>query len=272
MDADLHTSHELSGRGLRHILMVGERFHREFTHATSWLTRHSRLTCCDSVPEALHHLAGGELPHMIILAQARPGQFTRADLELLCRLAPLARPVALLGSWCEGEPRTGHPLPGVVRVYWHEFETRFARELSQPAAGIWTLPRTATEAERSLHLDVPQSIDRREMVAVAATTISVYKGIAEACAQSGHASVWFGPRNTPTVTRVLAGIWDASNAAFGNRIGPAPLIVLAGFPRLTDRQQLEAIGVRSVIAKPYLVPDLLTALEQCAAQRERQAA
>ena len=67
-------------------------------------------------------------PHGIVLAQAYPGQFSPVAIDRLRNLAPLARLIAILGSWCEGEPRSGHPLPGVIRIYWHQAAERIRRE------------------------------------------------------------------------------------------------------------------------------------------------
>ena len=69
------------------------------------------------------------------------------------RAAPLCRFVALAGSWCEGESRSGRPLPAVPRVYWHQWSAWFDRELAELGggrSGTLSLPLTATEEERLL--------------------------------------------------------------------------------------------------------------------------
>ena len=53
---------------------------------------------------------------VIVVAQARPGEFSHAQIERLRQAAPLARIVGLLGSWCEGEMRSGRPWPAAVRT------------------------------------------------------------------------------------------------------------------------------------------------------------
>ncbi|MFM7073296.1 MAG: hypothetical protein ACKO38_16030, partial [Planctomycetota bacterium] len=52
-------------------------------------------------------------PELIVGFQNRPGQWREEELHVLAGRWPLAVMVSLLGSWCEGEPRTGRPLPGV---------------------------------------------------------------------------------------------------------------------------------------------------------------
>ena len=51
-------------------------------------------------------------PELIVMAQSRPGVFSAQWIERLRRSAPLAGVVALLGTWCEGETRSGRPAPG----------------------------------------------------------------------------------------------------------------------------------------------------------------
>ncbi len=67
------------------------------------------LTDLDSAAAALR--AGEVGPDVIVVAQAFPGQFSHEAIDRLRRLAPLARVVGLMGSWCEGEMRTGSPWP-----------------------------------------------------------------------------------------------------------------------------------------------------------------
>ena len=93
-------------------------------------------------------------PDLMILLVAHPGEFSAAAVEEWRHRAPLARVVALLGAWCEGEARSGHPWPAIPRIYWHQWVNWFAREMSALEAGICgtlSLPITATDEERLLH-------------------------------------------------------------------------------------------------------------------------
>ena len=63
--------------------------------------------------------------------------------------------LAILGSWCEGETRTGRPLPGVARTYWHQWLSRCGKDLERIAAGecpAWGLPLTVADDERVEHV------------------------------------------------------------------------------------------------------------------------
>jgi len=56
----------------------------------------------------------------------------------------------VLGALCESEGRTGRPLVGVNRIYWHQWATIGEQELRALEQGIlsnWTLPTTSSEEE-----------------------------------------------------------------------------------------------------------------------------
>ena len=75
----------------------------------------------ETIARALSGVASGEfVPDLIVLAQTRPGQFSADEVDRLRRATPSARLSGLLGSWCEGEARSGTPWPGVMRTYWHQ--------------------------------------------------------------------------------------------------------------------------------------------------------
>ena len=132
-------------------MLLGDADRREFCEARDRLTALGRVRRAGGVEEAAAILAGGGPPvDVIVIAQARPGEFSHDNVQRLRQIAPLARIVALLGSWCEGESRSGKPWPGVVRTYWHQWPARAERELRRLAAGecsAWALPPTATDEE-----------------------------------------------------------------------------------------------------------------------------
>lgn len=74
-------------------------------------------------------------PEVLLLAQPRPGFFEQSDAEAVGRVAPLTRLVVVAGTWCEGELRTGRPLPGTKRIYWYEFERWWRRGLEARTRG-----------------------------------------------------------------------------------------------------------------------------------------
>ncbi len=116
-------------------LLVGDAQRTEFREAVDALRSSCSMTAAVDVTAAESMLAQGLVPDLIVIAQAFPGQVTTEQVERLRRAAPLARVLGLLGSWCEGEARTGRPWPGVIRVYWHQWTPRCRSELRALAQG-----------------------------------------------------------------------------------------------------------------------------------------
>ena len=118
------------------ILLIGDADRREFRQARDEL---AALGASGGLPASRPRRPcwrGEEAAvDVIVVAQARPGEFSHAGIERLRQSAPLARVVALLGSWCEGEVRSGKPWPAAVRTYWHQWPARADRELRRLALG-----------------------------------------------------------------------------------------------------------------------------------------
>ena len=136
------------------ILLVGNTDRAEFRQARIVLERLARLTLADNVDTAVARASDMDPPaDLVVLAQAFPGEFSCEAVDRLRERVPLARIVGLLGSWCEGEVRTGQPWPGAIRVYAHQWLGRAEEELERLTSGsgsTWSLPATASEEERFL--------------------------------------------------------------------------------------------------------------------------
>jgi hypothetical protein len=132
------------------VLIVGDYEHHEFTFACNWLKQHTELSAAESVAQTLNKFPTRQRDwHVVVFAQGRPGQIKDREVEQLAQQCPLASLVALLGSWCEGETRSGNPWPGVFRVYWHQFPAQCQQQLILgDSTTSWQLPRTASAVER----------------------------------------------------------------------------------------------------------------------------
>ncbi len=158
---------------------------------------------------ALTALTRDPAPGLILLAASRPGEVTHEEIEALQQRAPLTRLLALLGSLCEGEQRTGRPWPGVLRYYWHQWTWRLkpllqrwldrhmsiaAEPARDDAPFAWELPLTATEDERCLAAAVrmPATAPAGSgLVAVAGHDAAMVETLVGICRQAGwHASAW----------------------------------------------------------------------------------
>jgi hypothetical protein len=136
------------------ILFLGDPSRPEFQQARASLNTWGVVAEFADADTATAALGKGRvLPDAIVVAEASPGQFSHRAIDGLRRLAPLARILGLMGSWCEGETRSGSPWPAAVRTYWHQWPTRCNRQLRRLALGeacSWALPATATDEERLL--------------------------------------------------------------------------------------------------------------------------
>lgn len=253
------------------ILLIGDAKHREFHASVRWLRDETELSIAATVPSALQldeHEA--ERWHTVIFAQARPGQFSRRDVEWISREIPLAHYVALLGSLCEGEAHHGGPWPGVVRVYWHQFLDRCRSELRldlQPTS--WQLPRTASEAERVEALMRNQPECGGGQVVVFTRSALLFDGLAAGCRAVGLSTVWSSHERRRNFQGAVAAIWDGTGqeaidydrlASITRQLPGMPVIVLMDFPRFDQVQRAQAHGARAVVSCPFMLPDLWTAL------------
>ncbi len=257
------------------ILFLGDTDRSEFRDARLRLGAWGAVHAFAEVAAAMAALAEGEIvPDVIVVVQAFPGQFSHSVLDRLRRLAPLARVIGLLGSWCEGEMRTGSPWPGAVRTYWHQWAIRCDRELRRLAKGepcAWALPPTATEEERLL-ADMGEDWPRRQgMVVICAQSPEMAEWLSAACRSRGFATVWQRPPITARVEGAAAAIFDGGDLGEGQSqdldrlvaaLHPAPVLALLDFPRVSDRERALSVGAAAIVSKPVAVDDLLWELER----------
>jgi CheY-like chemotaxis protein len=216
-------------------------------------------------------IGGGYAPDLILLAQSRPGQFDRPALDALRALAPLARIWRVLGSWCEGEARSGNRPPGCLNDYWHQWPARWASDLAQARTGnfpSWALPVTQSPEERALAAGAAPIVRRAGRIMVCARHSQTAWALADACRLGGYETLVVRedqPRARATAGAVAV-VWDTDPDRFGDSevvrglracAGGAPLVALVSFPRADDFRQAVSAGVAAVVSKPFLVHDLL---------------
>jgi len=257
------------------ILLVGNARRAEFLRAVEMLGRLGSVTEVGDAASAVEMLTSGQVvPELIVVAQAYPHQFTHEDVERLRRAVPLARVLGLMGSWCEGEMRTGSPWPAVVRVYWHQWPGQCQRQLSLMAAdesSAWCLPATATEEERLLADSCLPIQQRSGLVAVHTRVMEMEDWLSDAMRRRGYSTVWLHPSRPVHVEGVAAALFDGSDLRGGELdelaklcrdLSPAPVIALLDFPRIEDRRRALSAGAAAVISKPVQVEDLYWELDQ----------
>jgi len=257
------------------VLLVGDVHHPEFSRMCQWLAAVSEvemLRRSDEIADPMH-------VDTIVFFQSRPGQFAQATIERLHRAFPFADLLAVLGSWCEGETRSGRPWHGVERTFWYEAKPRLETMLRQPRRPMTT--RTETMAERVERRTLcPREPSSRGMALVVARTRNAFEPLADACVLYGFTPRWH--RRGPIAPDPQIILWDADDLAdhswlerltqLGGTPSQAHLVALLNFPRREEAARLIALGCRTVLGKPVLLPDLFACLGPAAATVPRPSA
>lgn len=266
------------------VLIVGDYEHHEFTFACKWLKQHTELSAAESVAQALNKFPTRQRNwHVVVFAQARPGQIKDREVEQLAQQCPLASLVALLGSWCEGETRSGNPWPGVFRVYWHQFPAQCQQQLVLgDSSTSWQLPRTASAVERSSHAVAQHTPSHSGLVAVHTRNASFFQALAQACQIGGYSAAWAQSTDLQTVVGANVVLWDGLHCLgsafdgtgsfddmgafeglqeFCEAMSPVPVIALLSFPRHNDESLVRACGAQALLSCPFLLSDLWSLLE-----------
>ena len=266
------------------VLAIGNLEHTEFRAAAELLRSGTDLVVCGSVEHATNWLyAANPPPQWIVIFQSLPGQFSRDVLGVLWRLAPLARMVRVLGSWCEGEIRTGQPWPGAIRMYWHQAPVRIAAALRSVALGRppWPLAPTATEEDRLIVLPKGAlSYGERLLVGIRTQTLSAAESFADACSNEGYMTVWLQPGRPVFVRGLHACLWDfahSSNAEFEAMAKfhaqhlDVRVLALLDFPRVDDQKRAGLAGASALVSKPLMLDDLFWTLNEVLGDVQEQA-
>ena len=253
------------------VLLIGDVDRAEFRDVRPMLDAAGRVVHVPDIGAAVGVLGSARFsPEMIVLAQSHPGQFNDADVDRLRQLAPLSRILGLLGSWCEGEMRSGLPLSGVVRIYWHQWQARWLRELDRLRRGrcpTWGLPPTAIEEDRLLLEAEDPWPARTGLVVVFARLPRMADFLAAACQSVGYSTVSLHPSWDAQVSGAVAALFDVTEGhddlpRLARRLAPVPIIALFDFPRIEDRSQALAAGAAGVLSKPLLLDDLYWELDR----------
>lgn len=257
------------------ILLVGSTHRSEFRQARATLDMHGRVVAVAGVEAAVDAVASGDLaPDLIVVAQSFPGQFSSASIDRLRRAAPLARLLGLLGTWCEGETRTGQPWPAAIRIYWHEWQSRVEQEIArlrEGACSTWALPITASEEERLLLLADEPTGAREGRIAVWTPHFDMQDWLRAACRRRGYETVWLEPHRPVETLEATAAIFDGNECRaeeaqslqrLSDALGPVPIIALLEFPRVEDHARALAAGARAVLSKPLLMEDLFWQIDR----------
>lgn len=255
--------------------LLGDFTSAEFADVRQQLKADAEALAFATVASLLEHVSGEADIDLVLVAQSRPGQWDGPWIDQLRRQAPLVRTLAVLGSWCEGETRTGTPLPADCRVFWHAFAAWWARQrqaLATGRAAAWSYPVGEWQgAVGPPAAPRPKARAKRKGTAiVAAPTRESAESIALALRVGGWSSVWVRPPDLlPDVYGAAVMVYDGGQLDSGElpviaelreRYGELPVVALADFPMI-DRTVAAGLCNAAVLGRPYLVEDLLWAME-----------
>jgi hypothetical protein len=250
------------------VQILGDVDHPDFREAIALLRSQSRVTA-----------SADARPELIVLAQSRPDSIASAQVEPFRRWAPLAGIVTLLGSWCEGETRTGHPLPGIERIYWYQFPAWWRRQLQLVAehrCPDWARPtnfdlRISDCGLQGRGRDSVPPV--RGLIVLRTSHRENADALADVCHDAGYAMTWQRHSRAYATTRgALAGIWDGGQlseaeaddlSAFCTQMSRdgAPVVTLLDFPRRDRVDHAYEIGAAAVVGKPWFNANLIARLE-----------
>lgn len=262
------------------VVFIGKASHGEFAGALAWLQGRGELVLQPTVGAALAWLESSRLqPTAVVLGLTRRGEHGAEELMQLTRMAPLANTIALVGSWCEGETRSGKPANGWRRIYWHQFCRRAAGELflAGSEAGVrgerhpGLLPKTSSENERALAWSKRPLVTGSGRIAVNTLKRVDYEALAKVCATVGYETCWCQEVAAELIEEADCVLWDRRGLqghdlrellAWRQRWEDLPVIATIGFPRPQDYQLIAQQVVRSIVGKPFLLAELVSALQE----------
>jgi hypothetical protein len=252
--------------------LVGPVDHPDFHEAAAILRGTAR---CET--------GGHAAPEVVIVAQARPGQVGQAEIESIQRQWPLASILAILGSCCEGETRTGKPWPGVKRFFWYEFPAWWRQQIALRSARLcpdWA--RTTLDVYRTPQIGSSQEVypPRREirnrpqgLIRLGTRIRDTADVLADVLHEAGYSVVWNPHDHANVLMRgAVAGVWDGAQLDEGEIIElaafcrsqacePIPVVALLDFPRRDRCEIAQQLGVAAVLGKPWINADLVATID-----------
>ncbi len=202
---------------------------------------------------------------LVIVPQTRPVVHDEIHAQITdCFQKSNAKPIfmQLLGTWCEGEGRTGKIPEGWKRVFWHQ-------------AARW-LEAWVSQSKASLS----QNLSQYRLIEVDADRQMV-ETLREALKPLGWYVLRTDPNRTPSEAAI--GLWQGTQisgleasrlAEFVNRFRAnqfhAPVIAMMDFPRTEMLSAAKQLGVSDLVGLPVGLDELILTIESVAARRADQ--
>ena len=264
------------------MLWIGDGERLEFAAALAALRHHAKVTAALDTNDVALDESTGDCAG-IVIAEAFAGQFRARCLAALRRRFPTAPVVVVVGSFSEGERRSGEPLAAALRIPWAQAGTILDRELSRLRSGAcpsWGFGETLTDDERAVLRTTPlrrASTNSSQPNLTAGTTLHISaddsataKWLAELAGTWGAAVV---PESVSAAPGAMASpsaiLWAAPSHdltaqcrlhSLSRQFPGTPILALASFPRPHLLDVWRRFGVAEYCALPVDCDDLLQKL------------
>lgn len=271
------------------ILLTGDYWHRDFRpllHQLSCYVTMAPIEALISESKDSNSTSSCSSVDLVVVAISVRDQIDSATLETISQINAPTPVVCLLGSWCEGETRSGHPPAGIPRVYWHQWQGRFERfveAINGDKVSPWSLPRTANDSDQiqaasnlitgSAAETSSSKLQPQRIVAVSALTAQSYEMLADAIKSLGGSSQWIEMLaweaktiTTPSLICIDADSWSPECEVrirdLRGEFGRTPIAIFLNFPREDELESLKNWGIDWVVSKPFQLGDLKTIIDQ----------
>lgn len=251
------------------ILISGDYWHEDFRKPFSQLGVPATMVPTERIASVVDQKF-----HLVVLAESRRDQISQSTVDCFRNSMPDVPIVVLLGSWCEGENRSGDPLLGVNQVVWHQWETRFERFLNQLANGLksdWHQPLTVTVSDRvrefSPDADVAKFFQGKKVL-VSCEDATTFESVSDLLSIYQCSAYWAESTDVSNLScDVICVDGNGASGEFADRVASirsqltdVPVTVMLNFPRQQDLDTLTVIGVQEVVSKPYTHNEFLHSL------------
>lgn len=254
-------SHHASGIDRLLVWQLGRVDRAEFKETVQLLRDSARVLSWESWTKLPQQTTLQQTPDLIVLLQSFAGEFASTRLAAVQRAFPLAQVICVLGSYSEGETRSGHPLPRAHRVFWYNAAARLQSGFAACYAGRrpwWSLPDTMNDEERWLARLAEPPIQLSGPIAVFAAVPSLAEPTMDLLRQAGGEPQFVGPHEQLPSGPFSCAVWDASPAsrfsplpleAAVQSVAPAPLLAMFTFPRTQDVAFAQTAGAVRTLPK-----------------------
>lgn len=251
------------------VLLIGNFSSREFKPLKVSLPSFAEVktaTCCAAAIKLLQR--DRAIFDLAIVAERWPGEHSPRQLDQIQRAAPITRIVAISGSWCEGQKRSGTPWPGMLHTSWHNWLSHWQEDfirLAENRLPSFGLPVATSAHDRTMLRHFPARVEGK-LIAIRSQREDMADMLAAACRSQGYSAVWLDPRYPVRLEGPDAILWEGSPDQLRDlqnthhRYRQAPILALLDFPRIDDLEQATLLGAAEILSKPTHLEDMFVRL------------